>query len=206
MTDLTELLKKAWTAVENAGLPTEIQPIAFREAIRILSPATRGPASTQTGARSSGGAAGGNHSGSGETPGSNGRVGVSEDEIYDRVVSHTGVDRDKLERLVHLDDDGPRVSLAGLKLGKNTSERARAVAQILTVARGFGLDENETSLEVIRTECDRLKVYDSANFSAHMKALSGFVINGSGQNRRIRAKGPGIAAFPGLVDSLLAES
>jgi hypothetical protein len=40
-----------------------------------------------------------------------------------------------------------------------------------------------------------------------MKALTGYVITGSGGNRRVRAKGPGIAAFPALVDKLLgAES
>jgi hypothetical protein len=36
-----------------------------------------------------------------------------------------------------------------------------------------------------------------------MKALNGYVISGTGQNRRLRAKGPGIAAFPHVVDNLL---
>jgi hypothetical protein len=124
--------------------------------------------------------------------------------MYDKVVAQTGVSRDKLEQIVHLDDDGPRISIPGLKLGRNNAERARAVAQVLTIVRGFALGENETPLDVIRGECERLKVYDSANFSSsHMKALNGYVINGTGQNRRVRAKGQGIAAFPGVVDSLL---
>lgn len=127
--------------------------------------------------------------------------------MYDRVVQQTDVDRDKLERVVHMEDDGPKVSIPGLKLGKTNAERARAVAQILTITRGFGMGERETSLEVIRTECDRLRVYDRANFSTHMKALngSGYVISGSGQNRRLRAKGPAIATFPTFVDDLLAD-
>lgn len=108
-----------------------------------------------------------------------------------------------MEQVVHLDSDGPKVSIAGIKLGKNNAERTRAVAQILAMARGFGLGESETSLEIIRAECDRLKVYDSANFSSHMKALNGYVITGTGQNRRLRAKGPGIAAFPGFMEKLL---
>jgi hypothetical protein len=142
----------------------------------------------------------------GDSNNSQGAVVVPEGEIYDRVATQTGIDRAKLEAIVHLDDDGLRVSLPGLKLGKTNSERTRAVAQILTITRGFGLDESETSLEVIRSECDRLKVYDSANFSTHIKGLTGYVVNGAGQNRRLRAKGPGIQAFGALVESLVGES
>lgn len=36
--------------------------------------------------------------------------------------------------------------------------------------------------------------------------MDGFVAVGTGQNRRLRAKGPAIAAFPALVDKLLGES
>jgi hypothetical protein len=98
------------------------------------------------------------------------------------------------------------VSIPGIKLGKNNAEKTRAIAQILTIVRGFGLDEAETSVEVVRAEAIRLKCYDSANFSSQLGKLSGFVITGSGTNRRIRSKAAGIQAFPGLVDSLLGES
>lgn len=204
--EVSALLKKAWSAVEDAGLPDEIQPLAFREAVRLLSPV----AGAQGGARSGGGKPGGDGGNKGAANGDSndgqGAVVVTEDEIYDRVATQAGIDRHKLEGLVHLDDDGLRISLPGLKLGKTNSDRARAVAQILTITRGFGLAESETSLEVIRTECDRLKVYDSANFSAHIKGLSGYVINGTGPNRRLRAKGPGIQAFATLVEGLVGES
>jgi hypothetical protein len=123
--------------------------------------------------------------------------------MFARVEQHTGVDSKKLERLVHLDDNEPKISISGLKLGKNNAERTRAVAQILTVTRSFGLEENETPLEIIRTECDRLKVYDSANFSSYMRALNGYVVTGNGSNRRLRIKSPGVSAFPALVDNLL---
>ena len=122
------------------------------------------------------------------------------------MAEHTGADRTRLEQIVHLDDDEPRVSLPGLRLGRNNAERMRAVAQILTIVRGFGLEETDTSLEVIRSECTRLKVYDSANFSSHIAKLSGYVVSGSGQNRRLRVKSTGIHAFPALVDSLLGEA
>lgn len=202
--EVSEVLREAWTAVEVAGLPEKIHEVAFREAVRLMVPASSVPAAAPQAGKPNGHASTGGSAG--RSSSSEGRISVSEDEMYSKVVVQTGVDRDKLEQVVHLDDDGPRVSIAGLKLGKNNAERARAVAQILTITRGFGMEENETSLEIIRAECDRLRVYDSANFSSHMKAMQGYVINGTGQNRRLRAKGPGIAAFPGLVDSLLGDS
>jgi hypothetical protein len=201
--DVAEVLKKAWSAVEDAGLPEHVQPTGFREAVRLLAPGD------SVGARPSRSAVVSRDTGdSGSTSGSSGdeQISVSENVIYERVVEHTGADREKLEQVLHLDDEGVHVSLPGLRLGRTNAERTRAVAQILTIARGFGLGENETSLEVIRSECTRLKVYDSANFSAHVGKLAGYVMSGSGQNRRLRAKSPGIQAFPALVDALVSDS
>jgi len=204
--DAVDVLKDAWSAVEKADLPREIQPIAFREAVRLLASPTASAEPTgragPTGRPSSGVRA----DAAGEPNDGAGGGAVSEDEIYDRVARSTGADRNKLEQVVHLDDDGPRVSLPGIKLGSNNADRTRAVAQIITVTRGFGLDETETPLELIRAECNRLKVYDSANFSTQISKLNGYVVSGSGQNRRLRAKSPGIQNFPALVDSLLGES
>jgi hypothetical protein len=200
--EASEVLKEAWAAVKEADLPENIQETAFREAIHLLIPVTDGSAPLSPGDTGSVGAvdAGDLYAGTG------GGHDASEDDMYRMVAAHTSVDRDKLEQIVYLDDAGPRVSIAGLKLGRTNADRARVVAQILTITRGFGFDQSGTSLDVIRAECDRLKVYDPTNFSRHLKALDGYVINGTGQNRRLRAKGLGIAAFPGLVDSLLDHS
>jgi hypothetical protein len=207
--EVSEVLKKAWSAVEDAGLPSEIHETAFREAVRLLVPETTAPAAPATAPRvvkpAGNGSTGSSGSGSG---GSNGDAGinVSEAEIHDKVVAQTGVDRLKLEDVVHLDGGVLKVSIPGIKLGKNNAEKTRVIAQILTIVRGFGLDEAETSVEIVRAEAIRLKCYDSANFSSQLGKLSGFVITGSGTNRRIRSKAAGIQAFPGLVDSLLGES
>jgi hypothetical protein len=200
--EVSETLKKAWAAVEGADLPETIHEVAFREAVRLLVPAPMGvvPIAAKPGLVKPAGDAGGASRGdSGNDIG----VTVSEEEIYQRVVAQTGVDRDKLEQVVHLDGEVLKVSLPGIKLGKNNAERARAVAQILTISRSFGFDEAETSLDLIRAECDRLRVYDQNNFSSHMKALNGFVVTGTGTNRRVRAKSAGIAAFPALLDTLV---
>ncbi|WP_241060380.1 hypothetical protein [Streptomyces marispadix] len=199
--EVSDVLKDAWAAVEAADLPGEIQPVAFREAVRLLSPAS----SATTSAMLTSGHSTDSAPGTVEPEGSAAHAPIAEREIYDRVVEHTGVDRAKLEHLVHMDDDGPHMSVPGLKLGKSNAERARAVAQIIIMVRSFGIGENETPLEVIRAECERLKVYDSANFSSQVRALNGYVVTGSGQNRRVRAKSAAVQSFSGFVDSLLTD-
>jgi len=200
--DVSATLKTAWKAVESAGLPEQIQEAAFREAVRLLAPTepVSSPARGQSRPPKL-------HLGSAGSAGNTVEAGIAididEDEIYDRVATHTGADRDLVEQLVYLDGDAIKVSIPGLRLGRNNAERARAVAQILTVTRGFGLEEHGTPLEAIRVECERLKVYDQANFSSQLKALNGFVTTGSDRNRRLRAKGVGIEAFPALVEALV---
>jgi hypothetical protein len=202
--EVSETLKTAWEAVESAGLPERIHEVAFREAVRLLAPGEvaashlRGPShSTKL------------DPGRGSLAGKVADVGsaaeLDGDEIHDRVATHTGADRALLEQLVHVDGDSVRVSIPGLRLGRNNAERARAVAQVLTIVRGFGLEENGTPLDAIRAECERLKVYDSANFSSQLKALNGYVTTGTDRNRRLRAKGAGIEAFPALVESLVGD-
>jgi hypothetical protein len=199
------MFKEAWSAVEEAGLPPEIQSAAFREAVRLIAGGAQSARSTGASALAKPPIVGNRTvpgASNGEVPGS----GVSESEIYDRVVRQTGVDRAKLEELLHLDGDELRISVPGLRLGNNNADRTRAVAQLLSISRGFGFEEGETPLEVVRAECIRLKVYDRPNFSTQIGRLNGFVVSGSGQNRRIRAKSAGIEAFASFVDGLLPGS
>lgn len=203
--EVSELLKKAWEAVEAADLPDTIHEVAFREAMRVMAPQLSAPTTgtgqrvgkpSRTGMTGTGGSSGG---------GPNGEVGIgaTEEEMLDKVAGQTGVDRTRLEEIVHLDGDVLKVSIPGIKLGRNNADKTRTVAQILTIVRGFGLDETGTSVELVRAEATRLKCYDPANFSAHLGKLNGFIITGAGTSRRIRAKAVGIQAFPALVDSLL---
>ena len=141
--EASETLKNAWAAVEAADLPEKLHQLAFREAVRLLAP-DQAVAVTTTAAPQRGGVpVGGNRTPGHKGPSIDTAVGVSEDEIYGQVTAHTGVDRARLEQLVHLDGDILKVSIPGLRLGANNAERARAVAQILTIVRGFGLGESD---------------------------------------------------------------
>lgn len=202
MTEVSDTLRKAHEAVIAAEIPDHLQEVAFREAVRLLAPVAQ-PVITALSPRSVVATPG---KALPMTVGSDDVPDVSEDEMYDRVVTQTGADRSNVEQLFHMDNGVPVISLPGLRLGKNNAEKTRVIAQVLTIARGFGLGENDTSIEIIRNEANRLKCYDSANFTSHLATLDGYVITGSGQNRRIRAKANGIQTFPTLVERIFGEA
>lgn len=217
--EVSETLKKAWAAVEDADLPEMIHGTAFKEAVRLLAPppaiaaaapmnplpaahlgSQTGKASSQTGSNGASGSGGRGPNGDGS------KIAATEAELFEKVEQQTGVSKENLSDIVHLDDGVLKVSIPGIKLGKNNAEKTRAIAQIFTIVRGFGLDEKETSLELVRAEAQRLKCYDQANFSSQVRVLSGYLITGKGTNRRIRAKSGGIEAFATLVEKLLGAS
>lgn len=213
MSTPAEVLKEAWSAVEDAGLPEKIQEAAFREAVRLIAPPA--PVSVQSGregkpGRGSGGSGNAGSKGSGGSnsggEGEENAITMSEEDLVSKVAIGTGADAEHLENLIYLDDGVLHINLPGIKLGKNNADRTRTIAAIFTIMRSFGLDEDDTSVELVRDEAQRLKCYDSANFSSQLKALQGFVIKGSGVNRRIQAKGPGISEFPNLVSRLAGDA
>ena len=212
--DTSEVLKSAWAAVEMANLPDRIHEVAFREAVRLEAPVQSGvmqiPARVGKPGGGSGGSSVGSRSGGSGTSPSNGSstegdITITESQLLAKVVDHTGANLERLENLVHLDEGHLRISLPGLKLGANNADRTRTIAHLFTIIRGFGMDEDGTSVELVRNEAQRLKCYDSANFSSQLSKLQGFVITGTGTNRRIRAKSSGIQEFPNLVAKLVGE-
>ena len=204
----SSVLKEAWAAVEEAGLPDRLHEVAFREAVRLIAPPpAEAPVPRQlgqsNGARTLNTASAG--AGVGATQGE-GALTISEDELVRKVASGTGADADALSNLIYIDGGVLRLTLPGIKLGRNNADRTRTIAALFTVIRSFGLDEDDTSVELVREEAQRLKCYDTANFASQLKALQGFVIKGAGVNRRIQAKGPGINDFPALVAKLAGEA
>jgi len=124
--------------------------------------------------------------------------------IYSAVAEETGVPVEELERVFHT--DGSVVKLLGpsSKYGSTTTDRARAVAQIVTVVRRVGMGLADTSFEAIKDACETKHCYDHKNFASHhLGKLDGFVVKGEKKNRRLEAKGAGIASFAAVVDSIL---
>lgn len=211
-----QVLKEAWSAVEQADLPEKIHEVAFKEAVRLIAPPVHAASVQQQGqagkpgARGSkvGDGAGSSASGPSEGGQAQGKITMADRDLVEKVATGTGADAELLDNLIHIDEGVLRLNLPGIKLGKNNADRTRAIAAVFTIVRSFGLDEDDTSVELVRDEAQRLKCYDSANFSSQLKVLQGqgYVIKGSGNSRRIQAKGPGISEFPNLVKKLRGDS
>lgn len=204
--EVSTTLSSAWKAVEEADLPEKVHKVAFREAVRLLRPPeeeaqTRRPAARPHGGSRGSGSGGGSKSGD---PGIDDIV-ISESALLGKVAEGTNCDQVKLEQLVHLDEGALRISLPGIQLGSNNADKTRTIAKVFSVVRAFGLDEEGASVESIRSEAQRLKCYDSTNFTKQLAKLAPqFVIAGSA-TKEVRPKNGGINAFAELVETLVGE-
>ena len=197
---ISKVLAGAVAAVEQADVPGNLQEIAFTEVLRHMLCSAEGAEEKSRGKPPV------SFDDSEDADDKSSKQDLMlENEVLRKIERGTGVPTTELDRLIFVDEGEPRIAPSGLKLGKNNAERTRAVVAILTVARAFGFDEGETSLELIREEVQRLRVYDSANFAAHVKGLPGFVVKGAGANRRVQAKATGIEEFPNLVAEISQE-
>lgn len=204
--ELAESIKRAWTAVEESGVPEHMQEFAFREALRaVLGTTPRNAASVGAGRTTS--AIPQVKTGDGAAGGAGQSERVSEAEVLQKVSDETEVPVEKLDKIFHIDDGVVKLIGPHGKYGSNTSDQARAVAQIVTVVRKLGMGHADTPFEVIKEACESKHCYDSKNFaSQHMPTIDGFVVKGEKKSRRLEAKGNGISAFPDLIDKVLGES
>ncbi|HVS69288.1 MAG TPA: hypothetical protein VHE56_12100 [Mycobacteriales bacterium] len=203
---MSEVLAKAWASVEAAGLPEPLRETAFKEAVRLLSgegkparqerPADRRPAKrAQAATRTRSGSSAAEVSANDANP-------IDEDEFFDKIERETGVDRGALELVLYLDKGVPRLNLPARRLGANMKARQEMVAQLLPVARHYGLDEIETSTRVVREECSRLKCLDDKNINLYLGKLTGIVYTGSRDAKVLRVRPPGVVEFERRVREL----
>lgn len=189
--ELAESIKTAWAAVEESGVPDQMQELAFKEALRSLLGTTpqNGPGS---GLRTPLTPQFKDSDGEQEQ-----EITASEEEVIQRVSDETGVPVEKLEAVFHIDGDVVKLIGPHGKYGSSTSDQARSVARIVTVVRKLGMGHADTSFETIKDACESKHCYDSKNFaSQHMPRIDGFVVKGDGRNRRLEAKGGGYHGVP----------
>ena len=195
----TAQLDEAWKVVDEASLPDDLRGAALREVLRSIGAGA--------------GAAGRPHRSpevKGKNSGEDSRQGgsISERAMLEEVARQTDVAVEQLEKLVMLEDGELRLVLGNKDVAKRSNrEGARIVARLLTVIGLHGLGRADTPFELIRSECERLKVYDSKNFTSnHLKDVEGFAVRGTGNARRLEARSQGLRAFPDLVTQLLGDS
>ncbi len=205
--DVDKLLKNAWKAVKDSGVPESLYETAFIRALDLLvggpapaqppivAPASR-PPQQQTRAPAVGATA--------SPSAAPGAGGSEEDNFYAKLTKETEVPRPRLESVVHLDDGLPRIALNPKKLPDGKKAGQLFIARVILTARHVFLDEAETPFADVRAECERIGVADG-NFTTYMKAMDdpGLTIVGSGHKQRIKVRKNYIAAFGDFLDNII---
>lgn len=195
-----ELLREAWAETEKAGLPEHIHEVAFTHAVAMLGGAASTAPATATGAAPERLAAAKEATSPSAPP-----AHVSTDELFVELESETGVSRDKLESIFYFHERIPGISVRSHKLGKNKAEQTRSVALLLFCAHYFALNANELSVEAVRTECETLKCYDQANFSATLEKIKGVNYTGPRGKKVLRFRPDTIEKFQEKVTVILGD-
>ena len=195
--EVSDILSKAWVEVQKAGLPTELHPAALREAIRLLTEPQGQTTTKQAGRHRPRPAP---HADAEKTDGQN----ISEDDFFDGLSRETGVSREDLEQIFHLDKGVPQLNLPARRLGGNTKVRIVTVAQLIPVARQYGLGESETSTKVVRAECNRLHCLDDKNFNTYVGKLDGITYAGPSGDKKLKVRPPAVTAFERIVGELIS--
>lgn len=197
-----DLLKAAWKAVAESGVPKELHEVAFREAVAYLrgeegGPTRREGSSTPQLSKRTRKASPAKATSKGTarraTPtaksavADDARVAPVEDvdDFFATLARESGVEESELRQVLHVTDHGViEVPPPTRDLGKNKAAQARTVIALVAGARHGGLGESSVSTSAVRDECTRKRCYDQNNFAySHLAALKGF--NASGPDKII---------------------
>lgn len=188
--EMTSTLKEVLKALDDAEVPAELRVVAFERVFDALMGGARPtqPAEPRQSqpvvTRDSGG------------------------EGLDAVAARLQVGRDVVDGAYYLDGDNLEIVVPP---GRFDNQKSRATEQIaILVAAGrqaLGLDDDWTSVDPIREQCEHFKRYDSSNFAATIKGMDKvFTVRGAGRDRKVRMTAPAWQKAAELLKQLAGES
>jgi hypothetical protein len=167
-----EILKKAWAAVQAAGLPESMQETAFREAVALLKGETGDQDSTaaqtsRAGAQAKKTAPKTTKRKKPDSTAGAGTTSTPDEATFFSQLSHeSGVAEADLRDILSLGSNGAvHVTPATRVLGTNRAEQARTVTALVAAAHGIGLGETPISAEAVRQEVQRKHCFDTGNYA-----------------------------------------
>jgi hypothetical protein len=177
--DTSELLRRAWQAVEDSGVPESMQEAAFREAVAdIRLGSAPAPVATASARQAAGQRKGRKPSlatttpspGEGDRP-----TPVNEETFFAQLSNESGVDEGDLRDVLALSGETVLVTPPTRQLGSNAAEQAKTVIPLVAAARSFGLGERPVDARAVRAELDRKNCYQERKFAErHLGPLRGF--------------------------------
>jgi hypothetical protein len=204
--DTSELLRRAWEAVEKSGVPESLHAVAFREAVKNLRASEGGGASAtgesnQAGRtkrhRSSSAPKGGANAGTEQTT-----APVDEAKFFTTLAHESGVSEADLRDVLSFSSGTVHITQPTRKLGSDRANQARTSIALVAGARAYGLGERPVDASAVRHELDRKGCYDANNFAAkHLSPLRGF--NAGATRNHIVTTSNWVKEFVEAVDQAL---
>lgn len=186
--DTSELLRRAWQAVEESGVPESLHDAAFREAVEDLRASEAGGSSSSTpGASTTDRASRGRGKAQAKLKGSPKAAtaekttpDVDEDTFFANLSHESDVSEADLRDVLSLSGGNVHVTQPQRNLGTSRAQQARTIIALIAAARAFGLGERPINAEAVRDEVKRKNSYDEANYAqSHLGKLDGFNPGGS---------------------------
>lgn len=193
--DAQEVLQKAIDAVNGANIPSELREIAFTRAIDLVI-GVKPTASKAT-------------NDSNDSTGDGSDVGgkPTDSDRLKKIADAVGISRERIEMIYDEHEDDLQIVVDPGQLGSTMKERSKSIGLLLAAGRQLGgWDESATADSVVRSEVDRLGVYDGGNYSKYMKDMNAwFNVNGSGRNATFKLKFQGREYLKNFAKGLAGE-
>ena len=164
--DVVTVLRNALEIVAEAGVPDELQAVAFAQAIDMIRLRQRGPTDSQR-----------------ESP----IQEPLESVAADKMAKKFGIRPDLLDYAYDTKSDCVDLILPRSKLPRQKSPAMKVIALLVTASRQAAGLEDWTHVSVIRDVCRQFGVLDAANFATEVASLGDvFVVRGKGQSREFK--------------------
>lgn len=198
--DVSAVLKNAYKAVLDSGVPDDLRETAFREAVRL-----------QAASQDPQGATGSKDAPTAATPGRQGSAHTSdpppadapdEAQFFSKFAQEASTSEEDLRDLYRLEDGRVVLNVQRRKLGTTEAEMNRKAAVLYAAARWYAMGQQTTALSEMREAVSTLGYDVSRNFSKHMDAAGIYTV-GQNNNKAVKVRTREIdGAFAKLVDEL----
>jgi hypothetical protein len=177
--DVEEYISKAWSAVSKAKVPSELQELAFREALDFLRKAPPNPTNNSTATDS--GASSKNKAD--QVPPNASSESTDVDEALKKLAHESGADLENLRHLFSFEGSQFHIRTPARQLGNSKRERNLRIATLLVPATVMLTGKSEVPAEIVRNECKSKNCLDSPNFAKNMGDMKHMTFGGTGGKR-----------------------
>ncbi len=195
---VSDYINEAWEAVTAAGVPEELQELAFKEALTYLRQASTQPVDRL-------------HPGLPHESSPRPSEAGNDDEdapdlnsFLDKLSLESGADREALEHLYNVEGNVIHLRPPARQLGSNKKEKCLRIATLLVPAYVSRTGEQRVPAQAVRNECKAKNCLDQ-HFAANMNALRQITYGGSGNKRDFVLGGNWESFFRDAVEAVIGE-